>query len=1029
MPQQFEKPVGQDNDVSIKAQNFGGLNTTASLLNLPSEDSPSMLNVDVDVSGNITKRPGTELVLSLLGTGMYVHPVRSVLGYDYLLMKRGSSLQLVANNNRNAGAVKNFVGVFNAAASNERPNFTLLSDIEPRVLILHPSSPPVHVKFVEQTMKLLSQPAGTTTIVVPNAQRFEFETPIVYVNRAYVGGTFAYNAGTKTLTITGTTPFVGDVIIDLVAPVWQWWAESLRWYGDRFYDVVSRFNVNKADQSVLLPEKMRSDMDNVAGAYGKYPLLAYKTALWNDTYTFADQPDTVDKYAWTDGSIYQYSATNFPNKAPYFATFSDARTPYPQPPEGVSFLRQRELRFRNDTGIATNNLIVKVDGVQQAWQPSNVQTVTGTNPYFLYKTDGTLESTSGNVVRYIAFGTGKPIGVSPTAVVTLTNASPTFGGSSHLTTDNEYQSGSYFRVYGLGLWADYLNGFFPSIATVYQGRLVLSGFKNDPTRVIFSATSDSVEPGVKYNFFQVTDDLNDLTTNPFDVVTTSSEADDYVTGVVEWQSSLFVLTRRATFRVSGGDQPISPSRRFVNFVSALGLVNSFSVCRTDSAVFYLSDSGVYNLVPRVADGEYEPIEKSLKIRKVFNSNGQGYTKAAWINFDSAKKLLYVGIPRGSESAFATGIYVYSTFRDSWTQYDTPGNFKTYMGTSYVDSALGDGFMLCVELTKYNSAGLLRMNGTRYLDYAAIGVVTGASLTTTPGTSYTWTTPFITNNTVVNDNFWDFNATDRVQTYEVPISFQLVPYNNIQDLTVYKNLIKLQFGIDWVKTRNGIYLTSNPGTSRITVVPRSPVNDSYAGQVTYGAADRSPLNVFVNKVQSVTYTTDIFDTSIITFPTSYTNANVEVGNAYLSYYLTPLFVQGFLGTLKRVKHAYLYFDNEPVQAIYAIGDLASGQATDELVGGYKTDANANIAITYDNGNDAESSNEVYGFSELVWDDATFDEVPSSQQTDRYSLFKERLLGIGYGYQLGVWSFDSSTFKLCAYQIDAVSKGKRYTNRRS
>lgn len=1025
----LEKPQGQTDDLSIKAQNFGGLNTTASLLNLPSEDSPAMLNVDVDVSGNITKRQGTELVLSLSGTGMYVHPVRSVLGYDFLLMKRGTSLQLVSNDNRNSGAVKTFLGVFNNAASTERPSFCLLSDIEPRVLILHPSAPPVHVKFVEQTMKLLAQPTGTTTITVPNAQRFEFENPVVYVNRAYVGGLFAYNSGTKVLTITGTTPFSGDVTIDLIAPIWQWWAESLRWFGDRFYDVVSRFNVNKADQSVLLPEKMRSDMDNVGGVYGKYPLYAYKTAVWNDTYTFADQPDTVDKYAWTDGSIYNYSATNFPNKAPYFATFSDARTPYPQPPEGVSFLRQRELRFRNDTGIATNNLIVKVDGVQQLWTTNNVQTVTGTNPYFLYKADGTFEGVNGNIARYIMFATGKPIGVSPTAVVSLTNASPTFGGSSHLTTDNDYQSGSYFRVFGLGLWADYLNGYFPSIATVYQGRLVLSGFKNDPTRVVFSATSDSVEPGVKYNFFQVTDDLNDLTTNPFDVVTTSSEADDYVTGLVEWQSSLFVLTRRATFRVSGGDQPISPSRRFVNFVSALGLVNSYCVCRTDSAVFYLSDSGVFNLVPRVADGEYEPIEKSLKIRKAFNGAAGSYSKAAWMNFDSAKKVLYVGLPRGTETTFASGIYVYNTFRDSWTQYDTPGNFKTYMGTSYVDTTLGDGFLLCVEITKSSAAGLVRLYGTRYLDYATMGILTGTTLAAAVGTTYTWIPPYTTNAVVVNDAFWDFTATNLVQTYTLPLTFQVLPYLNVCDLTVYKNLVKLQFGVDWVKTQKGIYLLRNPGTARITVLPRSPVNDSYIGQVTYGTTDKTPLNVFVNKVQNLTYTSDLFDVTTITLTTAQTAAVVEVGNAYLSYYLTPLFVQAYLGTLKKVKHAYLYFDNEPVQDTYTVANLASGQPSDTIVGGYKTDANANISITYDNGNDAESSNDIYGFSELVWDDASFDEVPSAQQTDRYSLFKERLLGVGYGYQMGVWSFDSCTFKLCAYQLDAVAKGKRYTNRRS
>ena len=1022
----FERP-SMSEDTSIRSTSFGGLNTTASLLNVPLDDSPNLLNIEVDVSGNISKRQGTECVLSLPGTGLFVYPVKSVLGYDYLLMKRGGSLQVVSSTARSTSALKTYLNVWSgAAAGMGRPNFTLISDLEPRVLILTEQNAPVQVKFVEQTLPYDVGGAVSTTIIIPNAERFQYENPIVYVNKQYVGGLFSYNAGTKQLTVSGVPSFTGLVTVDVVLPVWQWWTESIRWFGDRFFDVSSRFHTTKADQSVALPDKLRTDMTNVAGQYGNYPLLVYKNNSTPPVYVQSTQPNGSDAYGWGDGAVYNYSVTNYLNTAPYFATFGDTRSPIPQPAEPIYFIRRRELRLTNDTGTNGDNLQVQVDG-QLVLPHYGAGTAASLRAYKLYDANGTVLTNGTNQqAYYLGFEASLPIGVSPTAVVTMTRKSTTFIGSAALQEDTPYKCGSFFRCYGLGLWADFLNGFFPSIACIYQGRLVLSGFKNDPTRVVFSASGDSIEPGIKYNFFQVSDDLNKVDTDPFDVVTTGAEADDYVTGVVEWQSSLFVLTRRATFRVSGGDQPISPSRRFVNYISSLGLVNSSCLVRTDTAVFYLSDSGIFNLTPRIEDGEYQAGEKSVKIRKSFkNIKSQNYTNTAWLSFDPVKKLLFVGVPRGADTTVATGIYVYDTFRDSWSQWDTPGNFRTNMGTPYIDASLGAGFLFVVE--RNGRAELLRLYGTRYADYVTYCPSFSGNTLVSNTDIYTWVSPFW-NLPVIPNNTLSVPMSPGVNKYSVGTFFQTVPYSNVMDLNIGVNGKTLILGKDWFKLNNGeFYIVDTTQGTTLTIQVRCPVNDDYTGQVTFGTTNVTETLVWLNNREA--YQTGVyFDDGVsLTFSPSLVSTNIEVGQAYPAYYQTPLFVQQELAALKKVKHALLYFDNQDIQGTYELSDVKAGQAKDLIVGAWKTRANANVTVTYDSDSNGVSSNDIYGFSQIVWDSAVFDVDPSQQQQDKYSLFKEALLGVGYGYQLGVWSYDAAFFKLSAYQITAKKAGSRYTNR--
>ena len=199
--------------------------------------------------------------------------------------------------------------------------------------------------------------------------------------------------------------------------------------------------------------------------------------------------------------------------------------------------------------------------------------------------------------------------------------------------------GSYIPIYGLGAYADYNRGSFPSNVALYQGRMVFGGFINRPLDIIFSNVLDSVTPGVNYSSFQI-DAFTGLDTDPFAVVM-SSAPDDRVVGMTAWQESLFVFSRRSVFRVSGGvNIAVTPSNKITIVVSNLGLVNAYSFDKSEKTIYYLSDNGVYDLNPELQSGEYLAQEQSVKIADQFGITLDPlYEDLAWLTFDPTRRLL------------------------------------------------------------------------------------------------------------------------------------------------------------------------------------------------------------------------------------------------------------------------------------------------------------------------------------------------------------------------------------------------------
>lgn len=1014
MPVQAFQRELQTDDRSIQSYNFGGLNTTASRLNVPYNDATVLLNVNTGIDGSLLKRAGTQVLYDgTAGVDKSATSLRSTLGYPYTVLRDGQALSVLSRGNNNIRTLRTFPGVFGGAGS-ARTSWVQLPDTYPRVLGLQSDRMPIEVYIVEQRQTVAAG-GSFNTFVIPNCKRFSGEvgavpaphTDTVYVTTAgvtteYVPGSgivTSYNSVTEELVVTFPSSFTaGTYTIDVVGFRWCWWAESLRWFGDRFFDTFSRFNVTSTDNNVAIPAPLRSDLE-----FGVEPFAfsLYKSSLSTDTYTFANQPATSDEYNIGDGSVYTPGANNYLNQTPFFLTFGLARTPFPQPPETVRMARARELRFNGGVGIEGQYLRVTVGDTVR----SPVYGGGGPFPARAYTlfTEANVFVTSATTLAYrLSFNVSLPIGVDATDIITMTNVGTSASlGASYLEVELEesgFQSGSYRRAYGLGLFADYRTGIYPSTGAVYQGRLALSGVATDKARVVLSSLDIELD---RYSFFQITDDLDGIVTDPFDLVVSGGDSDDFVVGITEWNASLFILTRRSTYRVSGGDQPLSALRRFVTYLSNIGLVNQQSIVRTDTAVYYLSDSGVFNLTPRVEDSEFNAIEKSLKIRSSFvNRDTKRMVESSSMYFDAKFRRLYVTLPNLADTGrSASDVYVFDTTRDSWTLYNASGGFKVtslFLSTDRITGASNTAFTTPDSIVMFDAL--------RYVDfYRRFTGVTGTVVTTLNVGSAVLT---VTGN----------------QRYDIPDSFFATPFTSVKDLRLILGTSPLTA---FTKYAEHVYLTDVATAGQyLWFINKSTRNASPQGLLRYGAGDLYPYTAWVNGDSQITTgevltlnTTTRLATLSITSPTLVPADVYEVGQHYLALYTSPMFTQQMLGTVKRTKHAYLYFNNEE----------SSGFTSGDLVEKYNINCNANVTMLYDSDDsDVITSEDIYGYEDIVWDNAYFDVPEASQRINSYSLFKEPLIGVGYSYRLAVWSYDDARWNMVGYQIDANNKGKTYIN---
>ena len=1049
----------EDNENRVFSDNFGGLNTTASDINVPYSDSPLLYNCDVDISGNITKRRGTRIIGNVAaGADRGYGYFNFISGNFHSFVVEKNGLDLIINNISDDGISGGITksNVFSNAALNSYPSFARTSEFEPRVLVMTGTNKPVQLTFVEQTTISSTidcdfpDPSGRLANVTSNNSfifRNNVRFPIVSVTT--IPGTVPI------IRVTTTAPGIGtDDKCDLVFITWQYWAEALYLKGNELADRTTRENAVASDQNVLIPsglsqQDIPNDFPVQPESFGYY---LYNSDVWDPLgsgtsqydYIIGQNPANTNEDGWASGNGAVYDSANGGTviPSPLFATFGTIQAA--GTPSELVVIKAFDLKpyFNGGLPLDILNVEVTVDGTPLTVSENTGAAVAGfATAFYLFREDGALTTSVGvpsnREARFIRFDASARIGLNPESdVEIICNDDSSFIGTGGLAGQlGFYQDGYYVPIYGIGVFANYAEGVFPSYVEVFDNRVVLAGFANNPLLVVFSELGDSTIPNQSYRKFQ-TRITDTLATDAIDYQI-SGITEDYITGLAIWQRSLFVFTRKTAHRIYGGNQlnGLTNTSIFSNLISNQGLINDRSTAKTEDGILYLSDTGVQRIAFGGEDEDYTTPEISINIRPEFGvTENPNYEAQSFLVYDHAKRKVYLGLPKeGGSTDFCRRLFVFDTFRRTWTEYRTDGDFRLYSMLSYEDQTLGEK-LLGTYAGFNNQIQYLRFDDERFLDF--IVTSTGLVAPTIP----------------VSHHEVSFTVTVDTYTYYIDEGneenfFEMIPNDDVNDLYVTLEGIELVKGTDYVKHyyENSVELLSVPIPGQTLIVAkRTPVTDYEVTQAAYEAqigssfdtpiSDHRPYHVVTDNrfvVQDTDYTVNSGAANQIIFSwvgTPDVNSQHYAGQIYEARYTSPLLTLGNLATLKRGKHIYAYFDNRLGQAQYRLSDInaAANQPNDALIGKYKQRLNANLDIFFENSDRSDIGVDTYSFYSLVYDFHIMDIDPSANQSRLYSLFKEHLLGVGYSYKIGVWSFDESTFTLSAWQVTNRVGAEKYIN---
>jgi hypothetical protein len=998
-----------DEQPQIKTGAFGGLNTVTPLLNLPFSDSPMLINTNSGITGSMSKRKGTKVTHYKPGTieGFSAATVRTPLGHQYTITKQGLNAEIYETVGDVTNNVMTKTNVWDARAQKKRAVTAVTNEQYPRVFFCTGTNVPIQFVVLE---------AGVTTTTTstsftfddPNSD-FEFINPInVLLYKDGVRVTTAYTIGwaSGVVTVSGLTSSPSGTNYDIVFITWQWVAEAFYNRGQDLYAWTSKFHIDRTDQNISIPEEVRTSLFTL-GSSRVYPFWVYRTTDYGDSYTLDTgyDPSTVDEYHFGSGAIFLPGTPM--QVAPNYVTFGTTR-PYvsgvPAAPEEVHIIRGRALPFNGGVGASGSAVRVYVNGV--LWSQNINPMVSANNSYYLRDANGDVITSTTTPASMITFDAAPTIGLAYTDEVWIINMTPSDVGSQAFQAYDKYRDWVAAPAFGLGLFSKYGDGFHPSCVCTYQGRVIFSGWAHDSLRIAASDVWDSKRIGRNFSNFDIPYNRG-LAEEPLDLQLTSY-ADDYVVNLAELHSTLFVFTRNSVYQIKPTQGALSPTDVSVSKISNLGLVNARAMDTIENTIFFLSDSGVYDLTATQETGDYITGERTMKIRNLVNRQlSEANKDTTFLTYNKITNEVYLAYAARTDITTASRLYVYSTLRDSWFEYQTPSGFNLWAATPILDLVKGVGFLLWTSASSTSNLYALKTDDEdSYLDFVTTTTGTGSSqsITIPPTPSTTLTTT---------------NA-----QHEYKPTFVVTPFPEVVDLVLTLNGLPLAHGTDWVKRANGtVYLFNNPGAGKTLVIrPRRPINDDEIGEINYGTADYYCPVVVVNNVvkeQDTDYTVNpITGTITLTAPAGST---VKVGLSYLTMFATPLFTQSVLGRFKRLFHFFGYFNNDVGLENFTGADVVGPQNPDEIVDRPRQQLGVNVAIAFDSGYSSELTYDLYSSGNLVWDFSFFD-TASPVQDKPYILFKEPIQGINYGFQVYFYSWDEKFFDLVGWQVDGKVKGR-------
>ena len=381
---------------------------------------------------------------------------------------------------------------------------------------------------------------------------------------------------------------------------------------------------------------------NATSVYYVQVLTANAIKLYSDSTLTTVVPNYIglagDIFLYLDGGVHQAIADGL--------TTTAKRVAY----DSVSFIRLRQLRFNKETGVLPVNLAVFVDDIAATRNTLGTASVAALAYYTHSAETSTPDLTSG-VQKFVSFSAKTPIGIGKDSLATLVNTETKWCGTAALPNKFNFDNGSYVPAYGIGDYADYLNGEFPTFGALYQNRLCLCGVGSP---FVVSAVYDKLIKGSPYRYFQITDDLSNQLLDPFKVRIPLDRSDN-TTAVQQWQQYLFVFTNTATYRtILDSNGQFNANVNSLLLSANVGCLSKDCVVATESTLMFLYSGGVYDMSV-ILQNEYRASEISVAIRPAIKE----FTDNAVMVYDSFNKKLFLYDER---------LFVYYTDSKVWSEW-------------------------------------------------------------------------------------------------------------------------------------------------------------------------------------------------------------------------------------------------------------------------------------------------------------------------------------------------------------------------
>lgn len=1079
---QNPREVAGDQDGLTSAVN-GGLDLVSSRLVMPAERSPNLLNVEILRDGSVSKRRGFRRELTFTNfsnqypNGMFSFNLLS--GFPVVLSTVNGTLMsaffpsgdYATQAPQPSGSIAR-TGVFNTA---EKVDFTLLREpnLVSRVLMTQRGTCPIQLSVIEGAATFEVDPLTGLQAICIQGKVFNWASA-AYTNSPYfviyTSGvpwvntrSIRYAAATNKLyisaascaDITGSGIALGNVNLTVVYHTVQFWAEALKFEGTQIVANAVRGTTDPQDRAVAVPAQLLTNISSIGSEvnFPSYPIRVSQNQSWGSTFGWANPPAVPLDYTFTNNGVTLSAAGQPFIRSPFWVVFGGV----PATNSTILFSRGFSIPFiGNDPSYPAGSApqvfeVYGNDSTRAAWRQwtDNTAGLLAVDYSFQRRNDPGYAAT--NPWKYLTFDGGNMNRVSTTSQFIVsqpyhnTNAG-TYFPDNGLNT-NQYVEAGGWVTFGISAFSNYRTRSHPGVSALWQGRLVLAGWKEDPLRLAVSGVEDSAVVGLFWNDFE-TQYSTGQATDAYDLVL-PAQNDDYITAVREFQGSLFIFTRDRLFRMVTQDG--APS---IRLVSNVGAGNAACVTDMEGTIVFMGSQGVFLIEPTRDEFDYTTREISANIKTAFERHSTDY---GWLAYSSQHSYLFCALGDYSENWLAknpgvtrsiyrynvpTKLFVLNTQYSAWAQWSdqTGDTFDTCGGcvvrrsdkttTIAVARALrGDPAR---QVSQWNDWCLWEWGvSERYCD-------TYIYPPSAPLLSSFVLPPVAGVQVQLQDGEMEFFL-DREGSQQQPTDntglfggFKFCPVRDIHDVEIFATPsgtlpnpvtdVPLVFGQDYYKTNHNsiVFTTDFARNNNVTIYygKKAPIQPG----IQPDGGWRVPWVMFIDDQVADAQVEPYLDYLKLFVP-SYSN-KLEYGELYPTWYSSPHWYRAGVGYKKRATTYIGYYNNELLGGFYTRFNL--NQNPVQFVGNPKNVAQFDFALTFSDENSGYYDNECYQSIDLAWDFSSLDIGGPSTQAKDFSRISLPVIGAGYNFQVWNYNFGIEGFRLVGYEIRTKAKRGRGIN---